>query len=200
MLLFCPLSQPFGLPALPEGEPSCDYYGKSADEGGGQGAAPGFAGVQDGGSGLFFPLDGAVFGRGQAVPGLDADELGHTGLGPDQGVGELFNVADHAAAGALLVNAQGGGLQIGHAVAVVGEELLVNGQGGDVGRQEIVILLHQACGQAVQTDGRLHLREPQLIVGGHVLVIEGNGESGMVADAEGHLLRIQIFHILRIKC
>ena len=44
--------------------------------------------------GLGVPIRGAALGAGKAVPGLDAHKLGHSGLAPDQGVGEFLNVAD----------------------------------------------------------------------------------------------------------
>ena len=119
------------------------------------------------------------------MPGLDADELRLAGLGPDQGVGELGDVTDNAAAGALLVDAQGGGLQVHHAVGVIGEEVLIDGDGIDVAAQLVDCALDQAGGLAGQADGGLGLGEAQLVVGEGVLVIEGNGESGVVADAEG---------------
>ena len=55
---------------------------------------PALAGGQDGGGGLLQVVRGAVFRAGQAVPGLDADELHIPGLAPDQGVGEVGNVAN----------------------------------------------------------------------------------------------------------
>ena len=62
-----------------------------ADKRGAHGGGPSFAGAQNGRSRLFFPLDAAVLGAGQAVPRLDADELRHARLAPDQGVGEVGN-------------------------------------------------------------------------------------------------------------
>ena len=123
----------------------------SADKRSGQGAAPGFAGLQHGGGCLIFPPDAAVLRAGQAVPGFNADELRHTGLAPQQGVGELFDVADHTAAGALFVQAQGSGLQIHHAMAVVGKQLLIHRAIGwfsaasGLGRQTIFPLWHLLC-------------------------------------------------------
>ena len=161
------------------------FIGVSAGKGGAEGAAPGFAGEQNGGGGLFLPADTAAFGAGDAVPGLDANEPGHTGLAPDQCVGELGNVADDRATGVLFVNAQGGGAEIRHAVAVIGKEILVDGNGGQIAAQVVMILLQQSRGPLVETKGRLHLVESQLIVRHGVLAVKGNGKGGMIADAEG---------------
>ena len=118
-------------------------------EGHGQGGGPAFAGIQNGGGRLFVPAAAAVLGAGQALPGLDAHELGHAGLGPDQSIGEFPDVAHNASSGAHFVDAQSLGPQICHAVAVVGEELLVNGDGSDVAAQIVVVVLDQTRGQAV---------------------------------------------------
>ena len=115
------------------------FFGGSADEGGAQGGGPGFAGLDDGGVGLLVPLAAAALKGRQALPGFDADKFGHTGFGPNQDIGELPDVADDAAAGALLIDAQSGGAEVHHAVAVVGEEVLVHGDGGDVVAQDVVV-------------------------------------------------------------
>ena len=94
-----------------------------------KGAAPLLAGGQNCRCGLPVPVGGAIFRRGQAVPWLDAHEFGHSGLAPDQGVGELGDVADHRPARVLLVQAQGLGPQVHHAVAVIGKQLVINGNG-----------------------------------------------------------------------
>ena len=88
------------------------YLILSAHKGSAHAGGPAFAGSQDGGGGLFFPLGAAVGGAGQAVPGLDADKVGLAGLAPDQGLGEAGNPADHGTAGVLLIDTQGVGLQI----------------------------------------------------------------------------------------
>ena len=128
------------------------------------------------------------------MPGLDAHESGGAGLAPQQGVGEFGNVADHATAGVLFVQAQPGGAQVHHAVAVLGKEILVNGNGLDVGGHQVEVAVEQAVGQGVQAHGRLQLVKPQLIVLVGVLVIKGNGKGGVIADAEGHGFLVQVFH------
>ena len=55
------------------------------------------------------------------MPGLDAHEFRRTGFAPDQGVGELGDVADHRPACVLFVDTKGLGAQIHHAVGVVGK-------------------------------------------------------------------------------
>ena len=62
--------------------PFCGRTFSLSDEAHGQGGGPAFAGIQDRSGGLFLPLAAAALGRRQAVPGLDAYELGHTGLAP----------------------------------------------------------------------------------------------------------------------
>ena len=98
------------------------------------------------------------------MPGFNADKLRHAGLGPQQSIGELRNIADHTAAGTLFINAQLGGFQIGHAVAVMSKEVFVNGNCLDIRRHQIQIAVKQAMGQAVQADGRFQFVKPQLIM------------------------------------
>ena len=104
-------------------------FAKLSDKTGAQGAAPLLAGSKNGSGGLFFPFGAAIFRGGQAVPRLNAHEFGHTGLAPDQGVGKLGDVADHRPARALFVQAQRLGAQIHHAVGIVGEKSVINGNG-----------------------------------------------------------------------
>ena len=79
-------------------------------------------------------------------------------------------------------------------MAVIVKQVLIDGDGLDVAAQVVVVVLDQTGGQAVQADGRFHLREAQLVIGGHVLIVEGNRESGMIADAEGQLFLVPVFN------
>ena len=81
---------------------------------------------------------------------------------------------------------------VGHTIAVVVKEGFVNGDGGQVVAQIIVVFLQQSGGQTVEANGRLHFIKPQLIVQGGVLIIKGNGKGRMITDAEGHLVLVQI--------
>ena len=57
-----------------------------------------------------------------------------------------------------------------------------------------MILLQQTRGLLLETKGRLHLIKSQLIVRYGVFAVKGNGKGGMIADAEGQLLFVQILH------
>ena len=103
-------------------------------------------------------------------------------------------MANHGPAGALFVEPQGVGDQVRHAVTVVGEKLRTHGQGIDVGAQIVEVAVDQALGQIVDAQGGLHVAEAQLVVGGGVLVVKGDLEAGMVANAEGQSLLVQILH------
>ena len=118
-----------------------------------QAGAPGLAGGDGCRRGLFFPADAAAFRAGQAVPGLDAYKPGHTGLAPDQGIGEALQAAYHAPAGILFVKAQALGGKVYHAVAIVGEKLFVNGDRADITRQVVAFSVYQAPGRRFQAQG-----------------------------------------------
>ena len=126
-------------------------FNNLTNEGGAQGGGPGLAGIQDGCRGFFLPLGAAVLGAGQAVPGFDADELGHTGLAPDQGIGETGKITHHRAASALFIDTQSLGIQVGHAMAIVGKELLIHGNSGNILSQIVMILLQQASVERLDT-------------------------------------------------
>ena len=127
-----------------------------------------------------------VHSWGQGVPGLDADEPHRLGAGaPDQGVGVVGHVADDAAAGVLLVDAQGLGAQTRHAVAVRGEQLIGQGDGLGVLPHIMALAVQKAGGVAVQDHGAFRLVEAELVVLGGVLVVKGDLEGRVVPDAEG---------------
>ena len=54
--------------------------------------------------------------------------------------------------------------------------------------------MEQAVGPAVDAQGRLRLGKTNLIVGEGMFVVEGNDESRMIADAEGQIALVQVFH------
>ena len=130
--------------------PNSNLSHKSGAEGG----APGFAGGDSGGSGLFFPGGRAEFVAGQAVPGLDADELGHAGLTPNEAVGEMLDVANHTTAGVFFVQTQGLGLEIHHAMAVVVKHAGGDRNGVQIAAQAVNLAVDQSLGGSAQAQGR----------------------------------------------
>ena len=79
-------------------------------------------------------------------------------------------------------------------MAVVGEQLPGDGKGADVAAQGVEIPVNQPQRLTAQADGRLRLAEPKLVVRQRMLLIKGNGEGGMIADAKVQLVCVPVFH------
>ena len=131
------------------------------------------------------PFVVAVLCAGDGMPGLNADKPGCTGLAPDEGIREGGNITNHTSSGALFIDTQGLGGKANHAVAVVGEKILIDGNGVGVVGQIIGVALEKSRRHTVQTQGRLGGVKTEFIIGGGVLVIKGDGETGVIANAKG---------------
>ena len=79
-------------------------------------------------------------------------------------------------------------------MAVVGEQLPADGKGADVAAQGVEIPVNQPQRLTAQADGRLRLAEPKLVIRQRMLLIKGDGEGGMIADAKVQLVGVPVFH------
>ena len=79
-------------------------------------------------------------------------------------------------------------------MAAVSEQILVDGNGIDVPGHVVALAVDQTGGTGAEAQGGFHLRETQFVVRGLVVSVKGNGEGGMVANAEGHLLFVVVLN------
>ena len=145
--------------------------------------------MQGGGAGAVLPGQRSVFLAGQAVPRLNADEVQRLlGRGPDQGVREVGDIADDAAARVLFDDRNMRTAQVDHGVAVVVKQVVGQLDSLDVAGQVVALAVEQTVGLSTDAERRLDAVKPDLVVLGDVAVIEGQRKSRMVADAEAELV------------
>ena len=107
---------------------------------------------------------------------------------PDESIRVTGYIADHAAAGVFLIDAQRLGAQAGHAEAVVGKQVVRQLDGAGVLPLVIAPAAQQAVGGGVQNHGALGLVEPEFVILGGVGAVKRDVERRVIADAEPQLL------------